>query len=62
MLPNWKVIASKLLTPNMVRAGIALEPSAKEIQAEKMFKKIWKKNRENFFLETFFNFFSQFTA
>lgn len=35
MFPNWKVMASKEFTPSIVRAGIALEPSAKDIQAAK---------------------------
>lgn len=32
MLPNWKIMAKRALTPSIVRAGIALEPSEKETQ------------------------------
>lgn len=33
ILPNWNVIARSEFTPSIVRAGIAFEPNANDIQA-----------------------------
>ncbi|KAE9417375.1 hypothetical protein Angca_001098, partial [Angiostrongylus cantonensis] len=32
MLPNWKIIANRALTPSIVRAGIARGPNENDIQ------------------------------